>query len=43
MGIYKWADGSWREGEYVDGNLNGKVLFCDENGRAEEIIYENGE
>ena len=43
MGIYKWANGYWEEGEYEDGNLNGKVLLCDANGRAEEIIYEDGE
>ena len=43
MGIYKWANGYWYDGEYVDGNLNGKVLFCDANGRAIEREYRNGE
>ena len=43
MGIYKWANGDWEEGEYVNGKQNGKFLRCDANGRAEERIYENGE
>ena len=39
MGIIFFSDGKWVEGELKNNRFNGKVLSCDENGRAEEIVF----
>ena len=40
-GRMDWADGSWYEGEFRNGRMNGHGIFCDSEGRTYEGTFED--